>query len=512
MTNRVGTWPWLLRHELRLVLRNSPLVAGRGRLVWTLLGLQLVMGIGAAIAVWVLSRHPVPASRVINSPLALIYFLLLVGVLVSSAIKAAVVALFDGGDIELLLSSPVPSRTVFIVRLIRVAVSSGLLVAIFILPVVNVAVCMGHLRLLAAYPVLGALFLTAASVAMLMTLWMVRWLGAKKARLTAQVSAALCGGIIFIALELPTMLKKADAHKVWLWLQHSLTDGGWLGSASLLRYPIRAAWGNPLSLLVVTGVAVVATSGAVWYLGNRFNESVLSAQSELGSRAKTVRTVHFSRSLGLNLLVKEWRLIYRDPFLISRIFRQLLFMVPAVWIFLFKWHHSMPVFYWVLGGVVLFVMATLASELSWLTVCGEDAPVLLGCAPVSATYVNHYKSLAALLPVWLLGLPLAIVLARHNAYLGACFGGTFVLATWTMASLTVWMPWPGNRRDFGKRRRGVGPDLRRTFLGLGLFAGSALTYYFLAKQSAWAGLALAGTFCCAEVARRLGRRLQMQLQ
>lgn len=511
MTTRVGTWQWLLWHELRLMFRESRHYVSRARMLWTFLVLHLLVGLLTALFVWELSKHPIPANRVIDSPQVLIYFLLLIGFLFSSAIKSAVVVLFDGGDIELLLCSPVSSLTIFVVRLLRVAASSGFLLALVLLPAVNVAVCMGQFRLLAVYPVLASLLLTLAGGAMLLTLGLVRCFGAKIARQIAQITAVICGSILFIVIELPAMLNKALAHKVWMWIQHSMAPGGWLGDHSLLRYPLRAAWGQPLPFLICLGTAVIVTAGAIRYLGKYFSEGLLVAQSESGSRSKTSGTVSFTRSLGKNLLVKEWRLMYRDPFFISRLFRELLFMIPGTWILLFKWHHSAPVFYWLLGGVILLIVMTLTSGLAWLTVCGEDAPTLLGCAPVSSNHIKRYKVLAALLPAWLICLPIVIVLIHHNLYVGVSFGGTLILSSWSFAIINVWMPRLGNPREFGKRRRAIRPDGRRVVIGMGLLTGWGFTYYFLAQHSAWACLALAVAVGSVEGARRVSPRLERQL-
>lgn len=511
MRVQVGTWQWLLWHELRMMFRESRQYVSRTRTLWTVLGLHLLVGLITVLLVLSLSKQPVPANRVIDSPQALIYFLLLIAFLFSSAIKSAVALLFDGGDIELLLCSPIPSRTIFIVRLLRVAVSSGLLLALFLLPAVNIAACMGHIRVLAVYPVLASLLLTLAGGAMLLTVGLVRCLGAKVARQAAQITAVLCGSILFILLELPNMLNKTQRHQVWGWVQHSIAPGGWLGDHSLLRYPLRAAWGQPLPLLVCVSVAAIMTLCVIRYLGKRFSEGLLTAQSEPGSLPKKSGSVRFNRSLGKNLLLKEWRLIYRDPFLISRLFRQILFMVPGTWIFLFKWHHNATVFYWMLGGVILFIVMTLVSELAWLTVCGEDAPALLGCAPVSSDHIKRFKVLAALLPVWLICLPIVIVLIHHNLYMGVSFGGTLMLSSWSFAAIHVWMPRLGNRREFGKRRRAVRPDGRRIVVGMCLLAGWAFTYYFLAQHSVWACLALVVAVGSGEVARRLAPRLERQL-
>lgn len=508
----VANWQWLLRHDLRLMARGSRLYINRARALWTLLTLQILIGLPAAAVVWILSKHPVPANKVVESPLALIYFMLLAGYLFSSAIKAAVITLFDQGDMELLLCSPISLRTVFVVRLLRIAASSGLLVAVFLLPAVNVAAAMGHPRLLATYPVFASLLLTAASGAMLLTIGLVRWLGARVARLVAQLAVVFFGTVIFIVLELPSMLNHADAHQVWHWLQQLLAADGLLGEQSLLRYPLRAAWGEPLPFLVVVGMAGFVTAGVIWLLSRPFSHGVLLVRSVTDNSHQKRPPVRFYDSLERNLLIKEWRLIYRDPYLIARIFRQIVFLIPAGWILLFKQGpHGEAVHYWMLGGFVLFMALSLTSSLAWLTVCGEDAPVLLASAPISPGRIKVCKLLAALLPIWLVSVLFVIVLWHHSAYMGGSFTLVLVLATSTTAAMTVWLPWPGSRRDFSRRGLGSRPDWCRAILGLFMTGAWGFTYYFLAKQSTWACLFTIAAIVSLELARRLGSKLEQRL-
>lgn len=513
MKARVGGWYWLLCHDLRVMARESHQFVSKKRMLWTLLTLQLLIGSVTALVVWLLSKHPVPASRVIDAPMTLIYFLLLGGFVFSSAIKGAVISMFDGGDIELLLASPVPSRSVFVVRLLRVAAGCGFVPALILLPIANVAAAMGHPRLLAVYPALAALLLTWASLALLLTVQLVRWLGARKARLVAQLAAVFCGTGTFIALELPGMLSDPEQQRLVGWINQALAPQGWLGNDSLLRYPLRAAWGEPLPLLVVAGVAAGVTSLAIWLLGRQFSAGVLVAQSESPKkRRRSSASARFSASLARNVLVKEWRLIYRDPYLLSRILRQIIFLIPGVWIFLFKHgQHSPVVQAWLVGGTVLFLSVTLSASLSWLTVCGEDAPELLGSAPVASDNLKRYKVLAAVLPLWIPVAPVAAVLWHRYTYPGICFTATFLLATWSTALLNVWLPTPGNRREFGRRKRARQPGGWRGFFGLVMLLLWFTTYGLLAKQNAWAGLSGLGAIGCAGLAWYFGQTASRRL-
>ncbi|MDL2345973.1 hypothetical protein QOL99_17730, partial [Deinococcus sp. MIMF12] len=91
-------------------------------------------------------------------------------------------------------------------------------------------------------------------------------------------------------------------------------------------------------------------------------------------------------------LLKEWRMVGRDPELLSRTLLQLVYLLPLM---ASAWRGS------VVGaasaGIVL-LGASLASALAHLTLNAEDAPDLLVTAPRSPAALRRDKWLAAALP------------------------------------------------------------------------------------------------------------------
>ena len=108
---------------------------------------------------------------------ALVFFLL---TMTSLALIAAVKLLYARGDMDLLLASPVPARSIIIVRAVFIALSllgfSGLL----ILPFANVFAVLGYPKFLAAYVVLTSLALLATSFGLAMAQGMFHLLGARR--------------------------------------------------------------------------------------------------------------------------------------------------------------------------------------------------------------------------------------------------------------------------------------------------------------------------------------------
>ncbi|HAU89383.1 MAG TPA: hypothetical protein DCW72_03855, partial [Elusimicrobia bacterium] len=118
-----GSWPWLFLHEMRLSWRGVSgshfwLIAIGGGLLW------FFMHWGAWTAL--------PAGYpVLRGMLAVPIFLgglywLFASLLVSQTIVHAVNALIVREDLDLLLSSPLPQRSVFLVRGLAIAASAAL--------------------------------------------------------------------------------------------------------------------------------------------------------------------------------------------------------------------------------------------------------------------------------------------------------------------------------------------------------------------------------------------------
>ncbi|MFC6666544.1 hypothetical protein ACFP9V_15200 [Deinococcus radiopugnans] len=110
-------------------------------------------------------------------------------------------------------------------------------------------------------------------------------------------------------------------------------------------------------------------------------------------------------------LLKEWRLIGRDPELLSRTLLQLVYLLPL----LFSVTRG--------GGLraaggtgVVLLTASLTAALAHLTLNAEDAPDLLVSAPRSPAALRRDKWLAAVLPTVLIGLVALSVLALRGRW------------------------------------------------------------------------------------------------
>jgi ABC-2 type transport system permease protein len=90
-------------------------------------------------------------------------------------------------------------------------------------------------------------------------------------------------------------------------------------------------------------------------------------------------------------------------------------------------------------------------NLAWLTVAAEDAPELIGAAPVKLASIRWMKILAAAAPVWVLLSPIVVFLAITSplaaAVLVLCLAG----ATLSAGLMQIWYPQRGKRSDLKRR-------------------------------------------------------------
>ncbi len=120
---RPATWPWLLMHELRLTWRGT---GGAHAWLGALFGGILWLGIHFAAYGLLPALHGarLPAMTVAIGGLATWFMLTL---MLSTAMALSVRVLFERGDFDLLLASPLPVATVFIVRGLGIALTTILL-------------------------------------------------------------------------------------------------------------------------------------------------------------------------------------------------------------------------------------------------------------------------------------------------------------------------------------------------------------------------------------------------
>jgi ABC-2 type transport system permease protein len=433
---RPGSTLWLLKHDLRLAGRDLKSAGGRKRrtvgivLLSTVVLLHLV-GFAAAPALARLhDDYRTEALLTGSFAIAGMFTLFL-----SKAISEATDALFQRGDLDLLLSSPIPMRRVLTTRLVAIAVIAGFLPLLLVLPVVDGMLLRGEFAWAGAYPVLASLTLVAAATGAAITFGLLAWVGPRWTRVVARALATLFGALSFFATQARVVVPDEMRARVWdaLVPAEGVVPGGpqW--------WPARAALGDLVPMLVLAATAVAAVMTVSAALGQAYGAGVMSNLAvPRGARTAGVERRFASAPFGA-LLHKEWRLLLRHPGLAAQVFYQFVFLVPGAVALMNigdAGFHS--------AAGVVFLTAMMTGRITKILVAGpfeaDQAAALAVTSPVAAGLVVRAKMVVTVLALAVVGgLPvLAIGLKMAPAFPATCVAS--VLAAGTRMWLAIARP------------------------------------------------------------------------
>jgi ABC-2 type transport system permease protein len=502
---RSGSTPWLLVHELRLALRATTSRRGaRLSLSVLLIGLVvLAVFAGLPVAVWVRRAPPtltLATATGIDLALLVIFTLIL-----SQTLAAAVTIFYERGDLDLLLSSPLPPARALAVKAVSVAMTPFLWFSLFLTPFILPLAVFGMPKWLCLYAILGALALLAGALGMAIAMGLFRLIGPRATRTVGQLLAALVGAGFFLVTQARTLLPDGGAAAMAVISRWS-TSGAFSPDAPL-SWPARAVLGEPLALGLVLLLAAAAFMAVSWALGRRFSHDAAAAaavrQTAPAAKTEPAGPQGFQGGVFTVMLRKELRLILRDPTLLSQVLLRTLYVLPLTFLLVRNasghgGHAGGPAATGPLGslglaagaGAVVFMAGQIAGSLAWITLSAEDAPELIACAPVDGARVRRAKLTATLLPVAvLMSLPIGALLAL-KPWIGAVAGVAAALSAASAGLINLWFEKPAERKAFRSRRGGsVLGASAELVLGLGWGAAAALA----AGRSVWAVLPAAAS-------------------
>ncbi len=483
--------PQLMRHEIRLWSRgfSRPAQAKQSRpwpvpvviLLFVLAShlIALPFGLGYSVEPVSLDAKTLTALSTAS--------ILLFAWMVSQALNSVTQALYSRGDMELLLTAPVSMRRVLTVRALAIAVPVTCSWGFIILPLSNWMAFFDGAHWLLAYPVMVAMGLLATSLGLAATMLLFAMIGPRNTRVFGQILSVLIGASAFIALQARAVLPDSWVEAASTWL-NSVSASGHL---KISEIPAKAIFGDSSSLLILALVAGVSFAAAVWFFGGTY---AAKAAAIAGATEKAVlqtrvqrQASKFRSGLNVTLILKEWRLLSRDPWLISQVLLQLIYIIPMGFAF---WKSSELPGAPSMGLAPMLAMLAgqLASGLVWITISGEDAPDLVASAPVLKQQVLRAKILAATLPVGLIILVPLIFLMRQSLAVGALTALACAIAALSATLACLWTQKPRPRRTFGYRQKGsILANLAETALNFCWFFALAAVLW----KSVWAGIPLA---------------------
>lgn len=479
-----GSTIWLLQHELRLSFRGSRKAS---RVIVAVLAgmlaiLAAAVGVPLALAMRKAAFVPVPGLVLAVDAAAAALFTLML----SQALMMTVNAYYERGDLDLLLSSPLPPARLLTVRCLGIALSVTGTYLILATPVLVPIALLDRWQMVGGYGVLAALGLSATACGLVLAAILFAVLGPRRTKTVGQVLAAFIGAGIFLLSQIPNLFRdrlRPEIKPAVHWL-HVQVAHGFLGPHSLASWPVRAMFGETMPLLANLGLAMVLYAGAVLFAGARFADNAAAAVGvdvrRRHSKAGQLRGFH--GGLHATLIRKELRLILRDPALLAQVLLRGLYLLPLMFVLLKNASHGKYQAIAAGVGAVTVMVGMIAGSLAWIAISAEDAPDLLASAPVLRAAVRRAKLAAAFLPVAVLSSPVLLLLWFHPLA-GIAAAAGIAAGSWSEALIQIWYEKPAPRKNF---RRRVSTSWPAALGGLVTDIGWGITAGFAAAGSFWA--------------------------
>lgn len=491
---------WFARHELRLGWREmlGMLTGGRRRRTRSATILLLVFVIFLHLPAYaVVGRFAdvqVPLDQqsaiVITASVFLAWALIL-----SQAIESVTRVFYARADLDLIVSSPAPLTNVFSVRIAAIALTVTVMAVMLATPFINVLVIGGGARWFAAYGVVVTMGLSASAVAIAAAVGLFELCGPARTRMVAQIISAVTGAGFVIALQVAAILSYGTLSRFAV-----LTSDAVIGfvpdAASVVWWPARAMLGDIAVLLPLLAAALFVLGVTMALFSPHFGRYVASASPQLASRkvgnAKPFRAM--SRRHALRR--KEFKLLWRDPWLMSQTLMQLLYLLPPA-LMLWRSFGEGPTAFVVLVPVIVMAAGQLAGGLAWLTISGEDAADLVTTAPMPAIALLSAKIEVVLICIAAIFTPLIAALAFVSSYMATVAAFATIIAAASATSIQLWFRVQAKRSQFRRRQTSSRiATFAEAFSSIGWAATAVLTL-LLPVAGAVSGILTAGIVALA---------------
>lgn len=457
MISAPSSMPWFAAHEWRLMWRDGIAMMTGGyktrtiALVITLVIIAALMHLfaNAMVGPWIDAGIVADkATLVLVTGTGFLFWT----VMLSQALESITRAYYSRSDLDLILSSPASSRTLFAVRTGITAVTTLMLACLLASPIVDVLAIRDGAHWLLAYLVFGAFSALATAIAVLITIGLFRLVGPKRTRLISQIIAAVVGAGFVIGIQAAAILHFGNMSRFAF-----LTDADFIASmpdaGSLLWAPARAAMGEWNSLVVIVVIGFGALAGVIALAASSFGRHAIAAAgvSNMRTAQRHGEVAFRPRSQKQQLRVKEWKLLARDPWLLSQTLMQILYLVPPA-LFLWISYGQTAGTYVLVIPVLVMAAGQLAGGLSWLAISGEDAHDLVVTAPVSGRAVLMAKIEAVGVAVAVVFAPLIALMLFASLELALTTAAFAALSSGSATAIQLWFRVPMRRAMFRRRQ------------------------------------------------------------
>ncbi len=481
-----GSIRWLAAHEFRLAFRDwrAMITAGNRRRFSRVLIVIAAIAVFLHLPAYAIVSHYADAGVVptIDELVSVSLIVLLsFSLILSQSLEQVTRTLYSRGDLDLVMSSPVPQQKLFAVRIASNVALMGLMALTLAAPFIDVLVLTGGPRWLVAYPMAVSLAMITGSLSVAVTIGMFKLLGPKRTRLVSQIVAAIVGAAFAIGIQVFAIVNYGQLVQTSAMITPAVI-AALPPIESLVWLPARGILGDPAAMLMVFAFAVAFLALTVVLFAPRLGEHSIAATTGIsaGSRRRKPQRAFTVQSPRWAMRRKELLLLRRDPWLVSQTLTQLLYLVPPAILLLHSFGDETGS-YVIVVMVLVTVCGQLGGALGWLAISGEDAPDFITTAPVSAGAIVRGK-VEAVMGALAIGIaPLILAFAflspRHAAFAAA---GVAVSAASTL-QIQLWFRAQARRTNFRRRHT----SSRIATLSEALVSFSWAAAFGLASMGSW---------------------------
>jgi len=318
-------------------------------------------------------------------------------------------------------------------------------------PFIDVLAVNGGLRWFAAFGVVTAIGLSAAAFAIAITIVLFRLIGPARTRLIAQILAAVIGAGFVIALQIAAILSYGTLSRFAV-LTSDAASSIAPDADSVVWWPADAVLGDGEALMLLLSSSLVLLGLVMAAFSPRFADTAVTAAAYAASsrRSNAARTFRGgSRQQALRR--KEFRLLRRDPWLMSQTLMQLLYLVPPA-LFLWRSFSDSSAAIVLITPVIVMAAGQLAGGLAWLTISGEDAADLVATAPLPASRVIRAKIEVVLISIGAVFAPLVAAIALVAPLQAAATAAGVLVGAASSTAIQLWFRVQAKRSQFRRRQ------------------------------------------------------------
>jgi ABC-2 type transport system permease protein len=268
--------------------------------------------------------------------------------------------------------------------------------------------------------------------------------------MVAQIISAVTGAGFVIALQVAAILSYGTLSRFAVLTSDAVV--AFVPDAdSVTWWPARAMLGDVGVLLPLLAAALLLLGITMALFSPHFGRYVASASPQLASRKTGTARPFRAMSRRHALRRKEFKLLWRDPWLMSQTLMQLLYLLPPA-LMLWRSFGEGPSAFVVLVPVIVMAAGQLAGGLAWLTISGEDAADLVTTAPLPATTLLRAKIEVVLICIAGIFTPLIAALALVSGHMAAVAALATIVAAASATSIQLWFRVQARRSQFRRRQ------------------------------------------------------------